>query len=56
MLWEIKQLWQPYVASIPASDGRMLHKYKHDTVVIEEEFDEATECYRLKGYQARKEN
>lgn len=55
MLWEIKQLWQPYVASIPASDGRMLHKYKRETVVIEEIFDEKAESYQLKGYQARKE-
>ncbi|WP_430535751.1 GTPase HflX [Listeria rocourtiae] len=55
MLWEIKQLWQPYVARIPASDGRMLHKYKRETVVIEEIFDEEAESYQLKGYQARKE-
>lgn len=56
MLWEIKQIWQPYVVSIPASDGRMLHKYKQETVVIEEAFDETTESYQLKGYKARKEN
>ncbi|WP_246369368.1 GTPase HflX [Listeria rustica] len=55
MLWEIKQLWQPYVVRVPASDGRMLHKYKQETVIIEEMFDEETESYQLKGYQARKD-
>ncbi|EUJ30917.1 GTPase HflX [Listeria cornellensis] len=55
MLWEIKQLWQPYVACVPASDGRMLHRYKQETVIIEETFDEETESYQLKGYQARKD-
>lgn len=55
MLWEIKQLWQPYVVRVPASDGRMLHKYKQETVIIEETFDEETESYQLKGYQARKD-
>ncbi|MBC6309322.1 GTPase HflX [Listeria sp. FSL L7-1582] len=55
MLWEIKQLWQPYVVHVPASDGRMLHKYKQETVIIEEMFDEETESYQLKGYQARKD-
>lgn len=55
MLWEIKQLWQPYVVHVPASDGRMLHKYKQETVIIEETFDEGTESYQLKGYQARKD-
>lgn len=55
MLWEIKQLWQPYVVHVPASDGRMLHKYKQETVIIEETFDEETESYQLKGYQARKD-
>ncbi|MBC1456325.1 GTPase HflX [Listeria newyorkensis] len=55
MLWEIKQLWQPYVVRVPASDGRMLHRYKQETVIIEETFDEETESYQLKGYQARKD-
>ncbi|MBC1370816.1 GTPase HflX [Listeria booriae] len=55
MLWEIKQIWQPYIVTIPVSDGHALYQYKQQTVVIEETFDEETESYQLKGYQARKE-
>ncbi|MBC2305208.1 GTPase HflX [Listeria booriae] len=55
MLWEIKQIWQPYIVTIPVSDGHALCQYKQKTVVIEETFDEETESYQLKGYQARKE-
>ncbi|MBC2098983.1 GTPase HflX [Listeria booriae] len=55
MLWEIKQIWQPYIVTIPVSDGHALYQYKQKTVVIEETFDEETESYQLKGYQARKE-
>ncbi|MFB4158786.1 GTPase HflX [Geomicrobium sp. JSM 1781026] len=52
---QIISFMEPYEQVVPAGDGKRLSRLKSTTIVQEEDFDEQTESYFVKGY-ARSQN
>lgn len=46
----IKEIWTRYEIYVRADHGKLLQQYKQHSIMINEEFIEAEEAYRIEGY------
>ncbi|WP_440895402.1 GTPase HflX [Amphibacillus sp. Q70] len=46
----IKKIWTRYERQVRADQGKLLQQYKQQSIIINEEFIEAEETYRIEGY------
>lgn len=46
----LKQNWEHYDVFIPAGEGKLIHRLKHESIVVSQEFAEDQDAYRISGY------
>lgn len=47
---EIMEILEPYLISVAAKEGQILSTIKRETLVLSEDFDEASESYNIRGF------